>query len=642
MPGDKKTFAIQLQDFSGGVNGVEHPIVINANQVNPSSLGCILKKSGFVKYPGSLGISATDTFTKHLRMLDFYRKYDTTELLLALSNGTLSSVSLVDGSLTSLFTMGSETSPGWMCEAFNKAFVCNGNKVVKVESTTAYQVGITAPAGVTAAASAGAGLPDGVYEIYASYARRVSGSNVLYSQGLLVGSVTLGTGNNRINITAFPNSADAQVGNKILWIKSPGETVHYFFYETMDNTTTTFIVSSTAAKNTSLVYEVNALNNGTPPAGTFIYSFADRLWLIKDNTIYYSAKGYTEYDLEVFPAANFRTTPYMLTGIFSVGDHLYFNTESGILALPNADISAIAYLIEPRWHFKYMRTVARWNNGVIGLTNDGVRFFDGSKFSATDLSYFIKSDIDNLYSFADSNFGPCGWCYRRSMRNEYHLTWYDTTLNAVTNSRHAILNLDTCNAIGSDSVIVPDQLSAAWEFHQVSGNFAAISRNANAIYIGQSHATAPRIYHEDADSSYSKYVYDSTGAILTEDTALRVYLQSKEVMPKLDGKIWIKKVYVLSQNSSPFVFRFSIGDRDNCFSKDFTIPGGGSGGLNWDSGKWDQDTWPSGSASKTRMNGHDGLWGTTVFFEAWQEENDPTFKLLSVVMVMELETGNFI
>ena len=642
MTGSKKIIAIPLMDFSGGVNSVENPLVINQNQVDPTTIGCILKKSGFTKYPGCQGLSAVDTFPAYLRMLDIFRANDSTEYLLGLSNGILSKITVADGSLTTLYNLGGTSGEGWMCEAFNKAFLCNGNTVIKYDGTTAYRVGIAAPASVTAAASAGAGLPDGNYEIYASYARRVSGSNVLYSAGQLVGTVTLGAGSNRINITSFPNSADGQVGNKIIWVKSPTESVHYFFYETTDNTTTTFIISSTAAKNTSLVYEVNAADNGLPPNGTFIYSFANRIWLIKDNIIYYSARGYTQYDLEVFPAANFRVTPYNLTGIFSVGDNLYFNTDSGILGLPNGDISAIDYLIEPRWHFYNMRSVARWANGVIGLTNDGVRFFDGAKFSATDLSYFIKDDIDNLYSVATVNFMPCGFVFRRNIRNEYHLMWYDTRNSSLTNSKHAALNLDTCNAIGSDAVVVPDALNAAWEYHSFSGNYAAISRNSNVVYIGQSHATAPRIYKEVSTSSNCKYLYDSAGSLISVDTSYRFYFKSREVLPKLDGKVWIKKVYVLTKNGQPFSFRFGIGDRFGIVSKEFTVLGGITGGLVWDSGKWDADSWPAENATKTRMNGHDNLWGTTFYCEAWQTADDPNFKLLSILLFCEVETGTFI
>lgn len=640
MAATRKIAAINFTDFSGGVNSVESPVMIKPNQVDPETIGFVLKKSGFVRAPGAQGLTASDVYSTYLRLMTFYRQYTTTEKLISVSNGHLYDNSLVDGSLTDLYNM-TGTGAAWMAEAYSKAFVCNGSAVIKLENATAYRVGIDAPSGVTAAASAGAGLPDGAYSVYASYARRVGSANVLYGKGQLVGTVTLGSGNNRITVS-MANSSDSQVGNKIIWIKSPTEAVHYFFYETTNNSTTSFIISGTGAKSTSLVYESDALNNGLPPNGTFIYSFANRLWLISGNTFYYSKASFNEYDLEVFPAANFRTTPYNLTGIFSIGNNLYFNTDSGILALPNADISALAYLIEPRWNFKYMRTVDRWNNGVIGLTTDGVRFFDGEKFGSVDLSYYIKTDIDRLYNDTDGNFEPCGYVYRNDIRSEYHLMWYDTQVNAVTNSKHAVLNLDTCNAIGITGAFSPDDANIAWEYHNHSGNFAAISRNTNDVYIAQQHETAPKVYLLSKTTNAAKYMYDITGALLTEDTVTRAFFRSREVLPQLDGKIWIKRVYVLAKNSLPFSVQFGIGDRFTIESTVHTLNGGITGGLVWDSGRWDADSWPADNAFKVRLLGDDSLWGGTAWVKVWTEENDITFKILSIMMMIEIETGNFL
>ena len=119
-------------------------------------------------------------------------------------------------------------------------------------------------------------------------------------------------------------------------------------------------------------------------------------------------------------------------------------------------------------------------------------------------------------------------------------------------------------------------------------------------------------------------------------------VKSKEILPVMDGKTWIKKVYVLSKNNLPFSFRFGIGDRFQTVSKEFVITGSASSGLVWDSGKWDTDSWPAENAIKTRMNGNDGLWGTTIYCEAWQEGADVDFKLLSIQFICEIEKGNFI
>jgi hypothetical protein len=242
----------------------------------------------------------------------------------------------------------------------------------------------------------------------------------------------LGSGNNRITIASFANSADAQVGQKVIWIKNvtTNQTIHYYHYATNDNTTTTFILTSPTPVSTSIVYEYDSLDNGLPPAGTYVFAFANRLWLVSSNVVYYSNKAYNEYDLEIFPASNFVILPHNCTGLFSVGTNLYANTDNGIMIIPSGDPTAIWYIIEPRWRFVEMRTVARWNNGVMGLTNDGVRYFDGERFTTYDMSMDIKSKIDKAYT-QDTNFKPCGFIYRRDFRNEYHLLWQDVNVSAT-------------------------------------------------------------------------------------------------------------------------------------------------------------------------------------------------------------------
>lgn len=56
MDATKKPQLIELMDASGGANSVEYPTQIGEKQVAPESIGCMLKKSGIVKYPGVVGI----------------------------------------------------------------------------------------------------------------------------------------------------------------------------------------------------------------------------------------------------------------------------------------------------------------------------------------------------------------------------------------------------------------------------------------------------------------------------------------------------------------------------------------------------------------------------------------------------------
>lgn len=635
MVGQKKPFVINFADTSGGVNNIEHPSLFNQNQVHEDSSGFMLKKSGVVKSLGSTGLSATDTFTDYLRLLTLHRQFAGTESMYALSGGTLSAVNKTNGALTSKFTMGEATKEGWATDSHGKKWICNGNKTVKIEGTTAYQVGITAPSGITAAAAAGAGLPDGTYYIYVSYARKVSGANKLYSSGQLVAAVTLGSGNNQIAFT-FANSSDAQVNNKVVWLKSPSEAVHYFFYETDNNTTTSFTITGTTAKNTSVIYEYAAMDNGVPPAITYIYAFAGRLWGIINNIIYYSDIGdFSEYSLEIWRASNYQITPHKLTGIFSVGQNLYFNSEDGILLLPSGDINQMLYLIESRWHFEYMRTVAAWNGGVIGVTNQGVRLFDGQQFTSFDFAYPIRSNLIKLYNSA-ANFQPCGFVYRRNFRDEYHLMWQDTTYSATTNNIHAVLNLSS--AYWQES----NNYNLAWEFQLISGNYAAVSAVDNTLFVGQSHETASKVYKEDSTYAQCSYVYNKSGTLLGLNVDVESKLRTREFVFDISALMWVKKFYVFAQNDYPFTIHLYAGDNINKFSEPFVIAASGGTTAAFDSAVWDTSIFPSENAASNKRKLPTDFKCRSLYVTITQTDNDYNFKLLKLLVFCEAEMGNYL
>lgn len=625
----KKPFAISINDTSGGCNSVEHPTKFNSNQIHDSSIGYTLRKSGIVKYPGSQGLSASTTFTDYLRGLFFHKQFSGTENLYAVSGGYLSLVDVSDGSLTSKYNLGSAGNESWACDAYGKKWVCNGNSVVKIEGTTAYQVGISAPSGASATAAAGAGLPDGVYGVYVSYAR-----DGLYSVGQNLGNVTLGSGNNQISIT-FPNSSDPQVNNKIVWIKSPGEAIHYWFYDTGNNTTTAITISATTEKDITTIYEVDAADNGKPPAITFIYAFASRLWGILDNYIWFSDQGeFSDIDVEKWRTANFRRTQYKITGIFSVGLNLYFNTENGILLLPNGDINETLYLIETRWYFKEMRTVASWNNGVIGLTDNGVRFFDGSQFSSFDYAYPIRSKLISMYS-SPSDLKPCGFIKRRENRDEYHLMWCDQISSVTTNNVHAVLNLSS--AIWQDS----NAYQLAWEFQQISGNYSAIT-SLNTLYIGQSHDTASKIYKEDISTTQNNNCYDSSGILLTENTETKSQLRSREIYLDISTIMWIEKFYLYAQNDYPFSVQIFSGNDLNKFTKEYIIPSSGGTISKYDEAIYDESVYPSESAQTLRGKLPTGFKTRNFYVIIKQGANDINFRLLEIVIIGKTEANNYL
>lgn len=630
----RRPCVVDFSDMSGGCNGVEHPTVLFRNQVSDDSIGWTMKKSGLTKQPGATGLSAATTFTTYLRGLFGHKQFSGTESLYGVSNGVLSQVSTSDGSLTSKYTMGGPLKEAWACDAYGKKFICNGNTTVKIEGTTAYQCGISAPTGATGEESSGVGLSDGTYSVYVGYARKVDGVNVLYGAGQFLGNIVLGSGLNQISIT-IPNSDDAQVNNKVVWIKgtTAGELVHYFFYETDDNTTTSITIDSDADKETAIIYEYSAADNGIPPAITFIHFFAGRLWGILDNIIYFSNDGtFSQYNVEKWAAANYRITGYKLTGIFSIGLNLYFNTENGILVLPNGDINQKEILIDPRWHFYNMRTVANWNSSVIGLTNQGVRIFDGSRFTDFDIGYPIRNKIDQIYK-SPSELPPCGFVYRESDRDEYHLMWNDKSLSVTVNNVHAILNLS--------SIIWANfnQYNLSWEFQPVSGSYAAIFSD-NSLYIGQSHAYASKVYYKSDSTSQVNNVYDSSGTLITSATDKQSYLKTRYHIEAINGLMRFDKFYCHSVNEKVFYVRICAGDNTKKKSEWIEI------GLSGGSAVVFPVVFPvvfsglEGNVSKKKLP--TSFWCKSVYVEVKQEADDTNFKLINLVLYGETEINNFL
>jgi hypothetical protein len=628
-----KPIAVDFSDYSGGCNGIENFTRILQNQASDESSGFVFKKSGLAKQPGATGLSASSTFTDFLRGLFSHRLFSGSEYLYGVSGGVLSQISTSDGSLTSKYTMGGALNEAWACDSYGKKFVCNGNTVVKIEDGTAYQVGITAPSGASAAAAAGAGLADGDYSVYVGYARKVDGVNVLYSVGESLGTITLGGGNNRISIT-LPDSSDPQVNNKVVWIKSPDELIHYFFYETDDNTTTSITISSDSAKETAIIYEYAAADNGLPPATTFIFAFAGRLWGIIDNIFYYSNDGtYSQYNVEKWGAAGRRVTPYKLTGIFSVGLNLYFNTENGILILPFGDVNQKEILIDDRWHFFDMRTVAPWNNGVIGLTNQGVRIFNGERFTDFDLGYPIRNKINKIYA-SQSNFKPCGFVYRKDFRDEYHLMWQDQSVSSTVNNIHAVLNLS--------SIIWMDfnNYNLAWEFQPIAGNYAAVYQSGDFLYIGQSHGYASKIYYENPATNQVINVYGSDGILIASATDKQAYMKSRHHIERIDGMMLIDKFYCHSRTEKTFEIRICSGDDRNKKTDWITIPATGGAAVTFPTVF--PVVWKSDNAEVSKNKMPPSFWCKSIYVEVRQTDNDINFKLLQLTLFGDVETGNFL
>lgn len=501
--GGKKEINIGIADVADGLNTVDPDSEVGAkytgrgrNQV----IDCLdIMLHTKRQRPGSNGQSGV--FSQYCRGVGTYLKHDGTEYLLSVSGGKLYRHTTIDPPFTKaeLFNMTGD-GEAWFADYRDICVVCNGTNVVKVEGTVAYQLGIDAPSGASVAAVAGGSLADGTYNVYAGYARKVSGSNVLYSRGESLGEVTLSGGDNTIRVT-IPDSSDGQVNNKVVWMTDAGGTTYYFYGETDNNTSASIDIADATDKNTALLYSAQAQRNYDVPAFEYILFHNGYLYGSVENTLYRSLRAGSRYDLERFDTrsiGNNAEYPYEIQGIYALGQDVYLNTPGGIIRVPGGDIDA--EYDEIPGYFKYPRTVQPWNGGLIGLTLQGLFFFDGTKMLPYDLAQDVKPQIQRIYDGYSANFRPCAAIYRRDNRLEYHLSYKDNTVSTTHHNRRLVLNLDTVQFLQESRV------AAAWELWSNGAAYMAVS-NDNVWYCVQHTNTDGCMYKEHTSAKRDQNIY---------------------------------------------------------------------------------------------------------------------------------------
>jgi len=536
----KKAIKEDFSDISGGINTSKPAISIRKNQV-PDAFNAIIKEKGFDRSPGFEGLKATAMFTTFLRGQHIYEEVNGTETLLSMSDGKLFSVNESTGAITELFDL-TGIGEAWMANAYDKAFAANGTKAVKVEQTSSFQIGITAPAGNSIAPLAGGTLPTGTYNVFVSYARKVSGVTRLISIGESLGDVIISGGNLSFRATVA-NSADAQVNNKIIWVREPGASIFHFYHETNDNTTTLIDVTSDTNKDTTRVKATDADPNAIPGALQGIFFFDNRLWGWIDNQLFWSEKASgtnTFFRLEIWRTGNNALYPFNIEHLFSMGDHLYLNTVGGIIQQPFGDVTSRFFIKDTRWYFRFPRTVDAWGPFVIGVTQDGVRLFDGEKFQTFDYAKDVKPEINNLYQGFNTNFRPCGKVVTRSTRTEYHLCFRDTGIGSTINNRHLVLNLS------SAAIFNENQYKTPWEEWEGGAAFITVKKD-NTIHYGQSLTDGGQIFKEVTTSAADKFIFNKLGVFITVLTNKECRIQSRDFVSSIDAKVLWQRVSIMAE-----------------------------------------------------------------------------------------------
>lgn len=519
MPASLKEIKIDFADCSGGMNTANPPNSIRANQVQLAK-NVMLTRKGFKRCPGFAGLSTSPTFGERARLLGSYFRSDGDSILIGVAGGKVYSIDKSTNAATELMEITGD-GEAWGDSFQDKYFIANGTNCIKIEGSSAYKLGITPPSGCGATAVAGGSLAAGDYVIYVSYAR----STNLYSYAESVGTITLSGGNGTLRIT-IPNSTDPQVTDKVIWVLAPGDSNIYYYGHTGDNTTTSIDITSNSAQDTTKNYRILGEQSVAPSALQGLIIFNQSLYGWINNVLYKSLPATTVYDLERWPDITY-TFPYKILSLFDVGDgHLYVNTNRGVYRLPNGDMDVPYQRITKRLYFKYPRTVARTDglSYVIGLTNDGVRTFDGNGFSI-DLSKDVKNYIDNIYN-SGSSFVPCGVIYNRDIRTEYRLSFCDKTIAITSNNRQLVLNMDTL--YWANNI----EYNAAWEIWDGGFSYATVD-SYSGLYMLQTTAVGSQVIKDNLPTTTDINIYNTNANFITTATAKTKDVKSRVVVPDI-------------------------------------------------------------------------------------------------------------
>jgi len=632
----RKKILIDFSEYWGGLNLIDSPLNFAKNQVQTGTQNALLTKKGQEKRLGTLGLSAVTTFSKYVKLLEIYRQFDGTEKLIALSDGKLYDVNKISEAITLRYNL-TGTGEGVGKSYEDKFWACNGSELVKLENETAYKVGIVPPSGSTATGSTASGsLPAGVYKIFVSYYRKESGNIVLYSAGESVSDVTLASAG-KIAITV-PDSLDTQVGGVTVWMTDANGTTYYSYHNADGSGAYSFDIVDDSNKNTALLYSVEAITNQRPPAFTYIEFHDKRLYGVhptNKSNVHYSIKASNVYDYEVFPnitgQTNILTYPFEVTGLFSLGDHLYINTTGGLIIQPFGDPSTQWQWIDKQHYFAVVGTVAHWGNRLIGLTNDGVRIFDGIGFSK-DLSFLVRPEIDKALS-SPINHLARGKIYDRvDKREEYHLTYQDITLGTATGNRRLVLNL-------SETVIfVEGTVQAPWEIWTNGADYMAVD-SSKGFFNCQSHVSASHIYKETKLDTTDNNVYDESGTFQTTAYNYLWKIISRIDLPSMEARARITQLRTVVRTSSEIIVTIKVADRFGITANN-TI-GSGDGIARFGIAQFGVARFASQIDEFIRKKYPMNLKGYSIFIEIEQEKNDINARIIKLVLEGSLDESMF-
>jgi hypothetical protein len=440
---------------------------------------------------------------------------------------------------------------GWVMTAVDQLF---GNIPV-LDSVTAPMILDTPSAQLPFVGT----LPAGTYQIMVSYARRVGGSIVLYSEPTDLGSVDVAAGQViKIEATA---STDPQVTEIVVWVCEPNGAT-YYFYGSAPNTTDTITIIGSSGKNVFLLMSIEAAPNQLPPALSGWLSFDGRIfaWQKGNNNLYYSMQAQNVFDLERWSTAFYiPTIPFSILSLHVCANNLYVNTVAGLYVITDGDVTAKPVAVTAtttvnsrQIYFQFPDTICEYTGLLIGLTNDGFRIFDGTRFT-NDLSRDIKPLISTVMQMAMNNglsCQPAGTVYRRDMkRTEYQLSYCDGT--AQTQNMRLAVNLDALlKSLGTNlnAGFTMTSAGVAWELNQ-GGFYRSVIADDNTLILAQNRNAGretPEATIVSENGVADQYCFTWNGDFAGEVRPKECRVNTKAFTSGLWGLDFYQRVYILA------------------------------------------------------------------------------------------------
>lgn len=256
-----------------------------------------VKRKGLtlVNTTGPGGVSNT---TGIAGIFDFFKTSLNTHIGLVVANNPIGSALFknnFDGSFGTLSPavlthLGSAYSPPSFAIASDIGFIVNGtSQVAVINSTTAYNFGITRPTVGSMSGTVGAsGLHNGTYELRVSFLSSTTGHESSASDTV---TVTITVANKAINWANVPVSSDPQVTARNLYVRNTSTQNQFFLAGSINNNLSSTTITSILDSNLTVAAPTTSSNEPPPSTIKYLAYYKGRLFAADNRNLYWSNIG---------------------------------------------------------------------------------------------------------------------------------------------------------------------------------------------------------------------------------------------------------------------------------------------------------------------------------------------------------------